>query len=214
MGESRIQNPASDIRLGVLGGTFDPLHWAHLMMAEEARVRFDLNKVLFVPAGQPPHKTDYRVSDPEHRYAMTLLATAYNTAFEVSRMEIELEGPSYSVDTIRRLKEAYGPDTGIYFIMGADEALDILQWHEANSLPELARFVVASRPGFDLAELKTRLPAPFYAAIDFLPMAPIDISATEVRARVASGKSIRYLVPDSVEAYIRKHRLYVEGNAA
>jgi len=200
------------VRLGVMGGTFDPLHWAHLVVAEEARIRFELEKVLFIPAGQPSHKTNYRVSDPEHRYAMVLLGTAANPAFEVSRIEIERPGPSYSVDTIRRLKELYGPDAEIRFILGADEALDIPNWHEAESLPGLVRFIAAPRPGFDLAELKTRLPARFYSAIEFLPMAPMGISGTEIRARVASGRSIRYLVPASVEAYIRKHGLYVEGN--
>ncbi|HUV05575.1 MAG TPA: nicotinate-nucleotide adenylyltransferase [Armatimonadota bacterium] len=201
------------LRLGLMGGTFDPLHWAHLVMAEEARIRFELEKVLFVPASQPPHKAGRQVSDAEHRYAMALLGTAANPAFEVSRMEIERPGPSYSVDTVRRLREAYAPDVEIRFILGADEALDIPNWHEAESLPGLVRFIAAPRPGFDLAELKARLPARFYSAIEFLPMTPMDISGTEIRARVASGRSIRYLVPDSVEAYIRKHRLYVEGNA-
>ena len=201
------------LRLGVLGGTFDPLHWAHLVIAEEARTRFDLEKVLFVPAGQPAHKTDYRISDPEYRYAMALLGTAGNPAFEVSRIEIKRKGPSYSVDTLRHLVKVYGSDTGIHFILGADEALDLPNWHEADSLPDLARFLVAPRPGFDLAELKARLPERFYEVIGFLPVAPIDISSTDLRARVASGRSIRHLVPDSVEAYVRKHRLYIEGSA-
>lgn len=200
------------LRLGVLGGTFDPLHWAHLTMAEEAAARFELGKVLFVPAGQPPHKADYNASAPEDRYAMALLGTASNPAFDVSRVELEREGPSYSVDTIRQLKEMHGPEAELYFILGADEALDILSWHEADSLPDLARFLVAPRPGFDLAELKTRLPARFYEAMAPLPMTPVDISATDIRARIASRKSIRYLVPDNVEAYIRKHGLYTEGS--
>lgn len=197
--------------LGVMGGTFDPIHWAHLVMAEESKRRFELDKVLFIPAGEPPHKATYPVTSAEHRYAMTLLATAENPAFEVSRIEIERNGPSYSVDTIRQLKIEYGPDTGIYFIAGADEALDILTWHEAESLPELARFIVAPRPGFRLADLQERLPERFRAAMVELSMPPIDISSTELRARVAEGKSITYLVPDAVEAYIRKHKLYAHG---
>jgi nicotinate-nucleotide adenylyltransferase len=179
-------------------------------MAEEAARRFALDKVLFVPAAQPPHKPDYAVSDPEHRYAMALLGTASNPMFEVSRIEIERDGPSYSVDTIRALKGIYGSTAEIYFILGADEALDILSWHEAESLPGLARFIVAPRPGFDLSDLKVKLPERFYAAMDVLPMTPLDISATNLRARVASGKSITYLVPDSVEAYIRKQGLYAK----
>lgn len=198
------------VRLGVLGGTFDPLHWAHLLMAEEARTRFDLEQVLFIPAGQPPHK-DYEASDPEDRYAMVLLGTASNPAFEVSRMEIDRQGPSYSADTLRELRHIYGQDAGIHFILGADEALDLPNWHEAESLPELARFLVVPRPGFDLGEFKTRLPSRFYDALDFLPMTPMDISATDIRSRVASGRSISYLVPRNVEAYIRKRGLYLEG---
>ena len=199
------------VRLGVLGGTFDPLHWAHLLMAEEARTRFDLEKVIFIPAGDPPHK-DYEVSGAEDRYAMALLGTASNPAFEVSRMELDRQGPSYSADTLRELRDICGPDAGIHFMVGADEALDLPNWHDAESLPDLARFLVVPRPGFDLGELKTRLPSRFYEALDFLPMAPIDISATDIRARMASGRSISYLVPKDVEAYIRKRGLYLEGN--
>jgi nicotinate-nucleotide adenylyltransferase len=198
------------LRLGIMGGTFDPLHWVHLIMAEEARTRFDLDRVLFIPAGQPPHKADYRVSSVEDRYAMVLLGIASNPAFEGSRMEIERKGPSYSVDTLSRLRDECGPDAGIYFIVGADEALYLPQWHEADRLPDLTRFLVAPRPGFDLGELKAGLPARLYDAIDFLPMTPVDISATDIRARVADGRTIKYLVPDAVEAYIRKHKLYVE----
>lgn len=202
------------LRLGVMGGTFDPPHLAHLVMAEEARARFELEKVLFIPAGQPPHKVDYPMSGPEDRHAMVLLGTATNPAFEASRIELDREGPSYSVDTIRQLKEIHGADTAIYFILGADEALDILSWHEADSLPDLARFVVAPRPGFDLGELKARLPERFYAVLDFLPVVPMDISSTDIRAKVASGKSIKYLVPYGVEAYIRKHKLYARACTA
>lgn len=197
------------LKLGVMGGTFDPLHWAHLVMAEEARTVFALDKVLFIPAGQPPHKVGYRISDAEHRYAMALLGTATHPDFEVSRIELDNEGLSYSVDTLRRLKQLYGADTEIYFVVGADEALSITSWHEAENLPGLARFLVAPRPGCDILELETLLPARFADAMDILPMSPANISATALRAKVASGESIRYLVPDSVEAYIRKHALYV-----
>lgn len=200
------------LRLGVMGGTFDPLHWAHLVMAEESRMAFGLNKVLFIPAGQPPHKMCYHVSDAEHRYAMTILGTVSNPAFEASRIELDREGPSYSVDTIRQLKDLFGSDTELYFILGADEAADLPKWHEADTLPTLARFVVAPRHGLDVPEIKSMLPQHFLEAMGFLPMMPIDISATEIRSRVASGKSIKYLVPDDVEQYIRKNRLYSKGN--
>lgn len=197
-------------RLGVMGGTFDPIHYAHLVMAEEARSQFRLDRVLFIPAGQPPHKQDYRVSHAEHRYAMVLLSTGSNPFFDVSRVEIEREGPSYSVDTIRCLRDSYGPDTELYFIVGTDEALDLPNWHEAESLSKMVSFVTVPRPGFDIAELRTRLPASFYSKIEFLPMTPMDISSTEIRARVKAGRSIRYLVTTEVEAYICKHGLYFE----
>jgi nicotinate-nucleotide adenylyltransferase len=194
-----------------MGGTFDPIHYAHLFIAEEARERFGLDKVLFVPAGQPPHKTNHPVSDAEHRYAMTLLSTASNPFFEVSRIEIDRSGPSYSVDTIRTLKAEHGQDIEIYFIVGSDEALDLPNWHEAESLPQLVRFIAVPRPGFRLDDLETKLPAPLFSVVDLLPLTPMDISSTEIRARVAVGKSIRYMVTEGVEAYIYKHNLYVRG---
>jgi nicotinate-nucleotide adenylyltransferase len=200
------------LRLGVMGGTFDPIHTAHLVMAEEARIAHKLDRVLFIPAGQPPHKMGYRVTDQEHRYSMVLLGTAANAYFDISRMELERIGPSYSVDTIRELKKIYGESTEIFFIVGADEALDLAKWHEAESLPKLARFLVAPRPGFGLAELEKTLPPEFISAIDVLPIAPMEISSTDLRTRVSTGQSIKYLVPDSVEEYISKYRLYLESN--
>jgi nicotinate-nucleotide adenylyltransferase len=180
-------------------------------MAEEARVAYKLDKVLFVPAGRPPHKATYQVTSPEHRYAMTLLGTASNQYFEVSRIELERDGPSYSVDTIQQLRSAGGESTEVYFIIGADEALDLPKWHEANRLPKLARFLVAPRPGFGLADLQVTLPAEFLAAIDILPMSAMEICSTGLRARCASGQSIKYLVPENVEAYILKHGLYARA---
>lgn len=194
-------------RVGIMGGTFDPLHMAHLIAAEEARAAFDLDRVIFMPAGDPPHKTESPISDVEHRYAMTLLGTAENPHFEVSRIEIERPGPSYSVNTLRLLQGMLGPQVEIYFIAGADEILDIENWHEADALPDLARFIAIPRPGSDLAELE-RLPERFRASIDVLKMREINVSATEVRHRAETGASIRYLVPASVEAYILKQGLY------
>jgi nicotinate-nucleotide adenylyltransferase len=194
-----------------MGGTFDPLHWAHLVAAETARVQFRLDRVLFIPAGEPPHKSDSPISDVEDRYAMTLLGTADNPHFEVSRMEIDRQGPSYSVDTIRALKGSYSPDVEVYFIMGADEALDLGNWHEAEALPSLAHFLAAPRPGFHLSDLRTRLPECFQDAVELLPMSPVDLSSTKLRAKATAGESIKYLVPENVESYIRKHGLYAKG---
>ena len=198
-------------KLGIMGGTFDPLHSAHLFMAEEARVAFNLDMVLFIPTGEPPHKYSYPVSDAEHRYAMTLLGTASNPAFKVSRIEIERSGPSYSVDTIREIKETWGPGTDIYFIVGADEAFDLVKWHKAELLPDMARFIAVTRPGFNLPRLSTTLPPRFLAGVDVLPTLPLDISSTEIRRRVREGESIKYMVPEDIEAYIRKWGLYMEG---
>lgn len=210
-GQMTAHASGKQLRLGIMGGTFDPIHWAHLVMADEAGHRFNLDKVLFVTAGEPPHKPGAVCSHAEHRHAMVILATASNPLFEASRIELDRQGPSYSVDTIREVKSLYGDHASIYFIIGADEARDIQSWHEADALPGLARFIVAPRPGFDIAELRTILPERFCNAMDFLPMPPIDISATDLRARVASRRSIRYLVPETVEAYILKHGLYIES---
>lgn len=199
------------IRLGIMGGTFDPPHWAHLLMAEEARVRFDLAKVLFIPAGQPPHKPGYAVSDAEDRFNMVALSIASNPCFEVSRVEIERKGLSYSVDTLAHLKGVYGPDSEMFFVIGADEALYLPKWHDADRLPSLARFLVAPRPGVDLSKLEQVLSANLFGAIEVLPMMELDLSSTGIRRRVAEGESIRYLVTDEVESYIRERGLYAEG---
>lgn len=199
-------------RLGIMGGTFDPPHWAHLIMAEQAASLFNLDTVLFIPSGSPPHKSSNSVTDPEHRYAMTLLSTYSNPRFFVSRIEIEREGPSYSVDTIRHLKEIYGPDTEIFFIIGADEALDIPSWHEAESLPDLTTFIAAPRPGYELPELINSLPEWFSRAVRMLSMQPVYISSTDLRTKLSHGESIKYLVPREVEYYIHKHKLYCKGN--
>lgn len=198
---------AKESRIGIMGGTFDPLHMAHLIAAEEAMNAFDLERVIFMPAGDPPHRAEDPVSDAEHRYAMALIGTAVNARFEVSRLEIERPGPSYSVDTIRALRGILGPEVEVYFIAGADEILEIESWHESEALPELARFIAVPRPGFDLRELE-HLPPKFRASIDMLRMREVNISATDIRQRVAAGKSIRYLVPEGVEACIRKNGLY------
>ncbi|MBP6964964.1 MAG: nicotinate-nucleotide adenylyltransferase [Armatimonadetes bacterium] len=197
-------------RIGVMGGTFDPPHMAHIAAAEEARLRFGLDRVIFMPAGQPPHKAGRAVSDAEHRYQMTRLGIAGYTQFEVSRMEIDRPGPSYTVDTLRALREELGPEAEIYFIAGADEILDIENWHEAEALPELARFVALPRQGFDLGELESKLPAKFLASIDMPPMREMHVSATDVRQRVAEGRPIGHLVPAGVEEYIRRNGLYLQ----
>lgn len=200
------------LRLGIMGGTFDPPHMAHLIMAEQAVAEFRLDMAIFIPSGSPPHKDCASVTDAEHRYAMTLLATGNNPLFRVSRIEVDRTGPSYSIDTIRQIRGIYGADTEIYFIIGADEALNITSWHEAESLPDIARFIVAPRPCFDLGSLRETLPQRFHSTLDILSMQPVYISSTELRSRVLNGESVRYLVPDPINDYIAKYRLYSKGN--
>ena len=194
--------------IGIMGGTFDPIHYGHLIIAEEARAIFDLERVIFIPAGQPAHKKDYEVSSAEHRYAMTLLATAINPYFECSRIEMERPGPSYAVDTIEQLLGIYGKESRLYFITGADAILEILTWHEPHRLKSMCKFIAATRPGYDLASLKTRLPKDFLDQIEFLEAPGVNISSTGIRLRVRDNISISYMTPNSVVKYIHKHGFY------
>ncbi|MFA4028841.1 MAG: hypothetical protein GDYSWBUE_001123 [Candidatus Fervidibacterota bacterium] len=195
-------------RLGIMGGTFDPIHMAHLLAAEEARFRFNLDKVVFVPCGVPVHKKPYEVTPAEHRYAMVLLATTGNPHFEVSRIEIERQGPSYAIDTVRAFKRLYGNGVTLFFITGADAVLEILTWRDADKLVELCRFIAVTRPGYDLSKLEEVLGERYASAIDVLHIPEMDISSTKIRERVRNGEPIRYMVPDAVYDYIMRHGLY------
>ena len=194
--------------IGIMGGTFDPIHYGHLIIAEESRREFCLDKVLFVPAGIPAHKKGYPITDIEHRYAMTVIATASHTDFICSRMEIERPGPSYAIDTIRAVKAAYSPDTLIYFITGVDAIAEILTWHQHDKLKDLCKFIAATRPGFHLEDLRDQLPPDYLDQIVFLEVPGVHISSTELRERVAMGNPIKYMVPEAVAIYIEKHKLY------
>lgn len=199
-------------RIGVMGGTFDPIHYGHLVTAESVRHRFGLAKVIFVPAGRPPHKLNYRISAPEHRLAMTAMAVASNPYFEVTALEIERPGPSYSYDTVCEIKRRYRP-AEVYFITGADAVLEILSWHRIEELLAACYVVAATRPGYDLTTLReklARLPAEVTARIIPIEVPALAISSTDIRRRVREGKPIKYLLPEAVEAYIRKHGLYRE----
>lgn len=191
-----------------MGGTFDPIHLGHLVVAEEARARFELERVIFVPNGQPPHKKDYRVTDAEHRYAMCLLATASNPFFEVSREELERPGPSYTIDTLRAFRARLGADAQLYFITGADAVLEIMRWREPEAILAQAHVVAVHRPGFDLSHLAAVVGAERAARILTMPTPGLEISSTELRRRVAEGKSIRHLTTDAVVDYIHKMGLY------
>ena len=197
------------MRVGVFGGTFDPIHIGHLVSAEEARMELKLERVVFVPAGLPPHKLDHVMSPVEHRLAMVELAIASNPHFAVSRVDVDRFGPCYTVDTIELLRDEWGRGVEIYFIMGSDSLLDILTWHNPRRLIRLCRFAVVSRPGYevDLDELDALLPG-VASRVQMLNAPELAISSTDIQQRVREGLSIKYQVPEAVEDYIYQHKLY------
>jgi len=198
-------------KIGIMGGTFDPVHYGHLVTAEGARFEYNLDQVLFLPSGQPPHKTMKKVSDPEHRYMMTVLATLTNPHFEVSRLDIDREGISYTIDTLRILRRIYGPETELFFITGADAIFEITDWKDSDEYLTMAHFIAAARPGFCLEELPQATQnwvGEHGDRFHVLRVPAMAISSTEIRDRVRKGISIRYLVPEQVEHYIKRHGLY------
>ncbi|HZO91229.1 MAG TPA: nicotinate-nucleotide adenylyltransferase [Chthonomonadaceae bacterium] len=200
------------MRLGIMGGTFDPIHYAHLFIAEEARARFALDRVLFIPNGDPPHKKDYEITPARHRYAMALIATYNNPAFDCSPMEIQRPGPSYTVDTLRLLRRQY-PEAELFYLTGVDAVAEILTWRQPEEVLEMATFLAALRPGYDLKTLQERLPHAYLKRILLLGSTPLGISSTEIRERLHQNLPVRYLLPDGVLEYIYKHNLYAAASA-
>jgi len=195
--------------LGIMGGTFDPIHVGHLAIAEEAREALALDAVLFVPAGQPPHKPAGSVTPVGHRVAMVEIAIADNPAFELSTVEIEREGPSYTVDTVEALARS-NPGSRLHLILSAETFAELPSWHEPERLFEAARMAVVPREGYpapDPAWLARTFPGR-EDHVEYLGGPRLGLSSTALRARVAAGRSIRYLVPSAVEAYIADHHLY------
>ncbi|ADU08939.1 nicotinate-nucleotide adenylyltransferase [Micromonospora aurantiaca] len=190
-------------RVGIMGGTFDPIHHGHLVAASEVADRFGLDEVVFVPTGQPWQKAEEAVTPAEDRYLMTVIATASNPRFQVSRVDIDRGGPTYTVDTLRDLHAEYGPKAQLFFITGADALERILSWKDLDEALELAHFIGVTRPGFELTD--KHLPADSVSLVQVPAMA---ISSTDCRARVARGEPVWYLVPDGVVQYIAKRRLY------
>jgi nicotinate-nucleotide adenylyltransferase len=189
-----------------MGGTFDPIHHGHLVAADEARWQFELDQVVFVPTGLPWQKP-VGVSPAEDRYLMTVIATASNPAFTVSRLEIEHQGPTYTVDTLHRLRAQLPEGTRLFFITGADAVLQILTWKEPDQVLAQAEFIAATRPDFDLDRLVKQVPGAT-GRVHRMEIPALAISSTEIRARVARGAPVQYLVPDGVARYIQKHALY------
>ncbi|WP_067432586.1 nicotinate-nucleotide adenylyltransferase [Nocardioides jensenii] len=195
-------------RVGVMGGTFDPIHHGHLVAASEVQAWFDLDEVIFVPTGDPWQKSDREVSPAEHRYLMTVIATAANPRFNVSRVDIDRDGPTYTIDTLRDLG-AELPDADLYFITGADALANIFTWRDVEELFKLANFVGCTRPGYEMeAQTLASIPDERVTLVEIPALA---ISSTDCRNRKQRGEPVWYLVPDGVVQYIAKHDLYPSG---
>jgi nicotinate-nucleotide adenylyltransferase len=188
-----------------MGGTFDPIHHGHLVAASEVQSWFDLDEVVFVPTGQPWQKEDREVSPAEDRYLMTVIATASNPRFAVSRVDVDRPGPTFTVDTLRDIAAARGPGWDLYFITGADALAKIITWRDADEVFELAHFVGCTRPGHELSSVG--LPE---GRVTLVEVPALAISSTDCRNRVAAGEPIWYLVPDGVVQYVSKRRLYLD----
>lgn len=216
-----------NVKIGVLGGTFNPVHLGHLRAAEEVYEKFDLDKVLFIPAARPPHKTDATVAVFEHRWNMLEVAIAGNPHFELSDIEKLRSGKSYSVDTLRNLRETYPEETLLYFLLGLDAFLDILSWHAFKELFLLTDFIILARPGYTVDKVGTLLHdeiSPGYQFkkekicfvhkdrefknVYFCCVTLLDISSSSIREHIQAGHSIRYLVPNEVAEYIERRKVY------
>ena len=199
------------MNIGILGGTFDPIQLAHLTVAEEVRARLDLAEIIFVPTGQPWLKANSPIAVAEHRVQMVRLAIADKPYFKLSTVEIDRAGPSYSVDTVAELQKQLGAGDELFFILGYDSLVELPLWHEPSQLIQMCRLVAVPRPGYsapDLKKLEAKIPGLSQRVI-LMDRPEIDISATEIRNRVAQGLSIHHLVPEPVGKYIKQHRLYL-----
>lgn len=194
-------------KIGIMGGTFDPIHVGHLMIAEAVWDEYKLEKVLFIPSANPPHKHDVLTS-AKHRFNMTLLATCSNPHFEVSSIEMDRTGPSYTIDTIKTLKKIYGDDTDFYFIIGADCIHELPTWHKIDELLKICKFIVTKRPSYKL-DLSIIAKEFGDYNIQLLETPELEISSTDIRQRIKKGYSIQYITTEQVQQYIRKEELYL-----
>jgi nicotinate-nucleotide adenylyltransferase len=201
-------SPGGAPRVGVMGGTFDPIHHGHLVAASEFQSWFGLDEVVFVPTGAPWQKSERVVTAAEDRYLMTVIATASNPRFSVSRVDIDRGGPTYTIDTLRDLRAAY-PDSELYFITGADALADIFTWRDADELFALAQFVGCTRPGYTMdPAILAKIP---HDRVTMVEVPALAISSTDCRRRTTRGEPVWYLVPDGVVQYIAKHHLYPQS---
>jgi nicotinate-nucleotide adenylyltransferase len=199
-------------KVGIMGGTFDPIHFGHLVTAQTALDLFALDQVIFVPSGNPPHKKEYQVTKATDRHLMTTLAVVANPYFNVSTLELDREGYSYAVDTVKAFKQLYGPNCQLFFITGFDAILEILTWKQYDELINDCTFIAATRPGYDLSQFtrfQKQLPEHIKNKIEVMEVPALAISSTDIRERVKAGRTIKYLLPESVEQYINKHNLYL-----
>ncbi|MCA9052516.1 MAG: nicotinate-nucleotide adenylyltransferase [Planctomycetaceae bacterium] len=196
------------MRIGIFGGTFDPVHYGHLLLAEQCREQLELDAVWLMPAAVPPHKQRVGISDAKHRVAMLELAAAGHPPFQVSRLELERGGTSFTVDTLSAL-HAEAPDRELVLLIGADSLTDLSTWREPQRILELSQVAAVNRGRqmIDLAEIHQSIPGAAGRIVS-VAMPAVDLSATDIRARVAAGRSIRFMVPRAVEEYIRQHGLY------
>lgn len=198
---------------GIMGGAFDPIHYGHLVTAEEALSQFNLDRMIFMPTGQPPHKEARTMVVAEERYLMTVMATASHPQFTVSRYEIDKPAPSYTIDTVKELKRSMAPSSTLYFITGADAVLEILTWKDPDKLAEYCSFIAATRPGYDLSKLKITIKefkekGVVFPEVHFMEVPALAISSTDIRKRVQEERPITFLLPHPVANYINKESFY------
>ncbi|HHU16755.1 MAG: nicotinate-nucleotide adenylyltransferase [Anaerovoracaceae bacterium] len=202
-------------KIGIIGGTFDPVHYGHLILAEQARVEAELDKVIFMPAMVQPFKLNEKITSGDHRYAMLLKAVSGNPYFSVSRRELDSPKISYTINTLRDCKAKLGDTAKLFFIIGTDAFLGLEKWYASKELLEGFSFIVGTRPGYKERELKlliSRLKKEYGAKITEINNSEVEISSTGIKALIKRGKSIKYLLPESVEEYIYKHNLYTDVN--
>ena len=193
------------MKIAIMGGTFNPIHYGHLISAEEVYDGLGFDFVIFVPSARPPHKDNRDIIDPQHRYMMTVLATEDNPHFRVSRIELDRTGPSYAIETIRQFQAEYGDKSEIAWIIGADSLIEFTIWKDFDKLLNLCRFIATTRPNYDFS----KAPANVCKCVELFEITAVDISATKIRQRIREGRTIKYLVPKKVEEYIYQHNLYL-----